>query len=197
MKGVCRTRQPGVPETGDYLTIESVTEDACIARCGDDPKCTGYEYHLTRSPRKCEIHWSAIDFAVAADNVECKRKSTSPSQPSPSASPVPSSPPPMVQLVGACRSSLRCDSYKKPCDLMVCQVSNTPDACHLGEYDQGWESKQECKAMCESDVRCTGYEYQPTSKKGTCERHTSPITYVVAAARGFECFVKNASALQL
>ena len=81
VRGVCCTRQPGVPETGDYLTIESVTEDACIARCGDDPKCTGYEYHLRRSPRKCEIHWSAIDFALAADNVECKRKSTSPSRP--------------------------------------------------------------------------------------------------------------------
>ena len=196
MKGVCRTRQPGVPETGDYLTIESIPEDACIARCGDDPKCTGYEYHLRRSPRKCEIHWSAIDFALAADNVECKRKSTSPSRPSPSASPVPSPPPPMVRLVGACRSSRRCDRYSRPCHFPDCR-SNAQDGCYLGEYDQGYESSQKCKAMCEADVRCTGYEYQPTSAKGPCERHKTPITYVVPATGGFECFVKNASALQL
>ena len=102
----------------------------------------------------------------------------------------------MVRLVGACRSSRRCDRYSRPCHFPDCR-SNAQDGCYLGEYDQGYESSQKCKAMCEADVRCTGYEYQPTSVKGPCERHKTPITYVVPATGGFECFVKNASALQL
>ena len=108
----------------------------------------------------------------------------------------------MVRLVGACRSSLRCELYSSckadpSCDYPNCCINTAQDGCYLGDYVDFRESREDCKAQCEADVQCTGYEYQEASVNGACERHKTPITHVVAATGGFECYVKNASPLQL